>query len=198
MDVSRTTETMNVLEERLERMERCIFGDEYDGRSAVNSFSSSSDDTIGDSKPEILTTHADITTRVNKLKVDIPSPPGFDKVYQHYKSLGLTSEHDLKRLLATPLDMSHKSEIIVANASHLRRLSLTAETILRLKDYVGGDAWYCAREERPRLAQAEVSAVDLLTTSSALSHRMDASLEHYDTVVGIVSEKMSAAVVHLS
>jgi hypothetical protein len=167
------------LEQRLKTMERCVFGDQYDSSTLTQPTNIS---------PQLPT----LSSRIAILQNTIPkSLTGFEQVYQYYKELGLTNEHDLKKLLATPLNVTHKIDIILANSNHLQQLSLTAETIHSLKDFIGGDAWFHARDELQRLANTEVVAGDLLTTSSDLAKRVDASLECWDSVVRLVSKKMS-------
>ena len=168
---------MDVLESRLERMERCIFGNLYNGSTAVLSLPP-------------LTSTTDIATRLHKLQTTLPAPAGFPKVYEQYKTLGLANDLDVRKLLAAPLDMQLKIDLIVANTKALRQMSLQAETILSLKDFISGDAWCRARDALPQLVQTEAEMAKLLTLSSDLMTRVDTSLEHYDRSVGIVSEKM--------
>ena len=72
-------------------------------------------------------------------------------------------------------------------------MALQATTILNLKDFISGEAWFRARDELARLNQTEVEAAKMLAASSLLMHRVDVSLEHYDRVVEIISEKMLMA-----
>jgi hypothetical protein len=173
------TSTLDLLEARLEKIERCVLGAKFDGSSTTTA------DLTGETQPT-----SDIVGRVTKLQSEMPSTTNFDTAYQHYKLLGLTNEHDLRRLMAAPASLELKIDLIIANANNLRQMSLKAETILRLKEYIGGEAWYRARDELPRLGQAEVVAAELLIASSGLARRVDTSLVHYDRAVEIVSEKM--------
>lgn len=178
-----TLQGLDLLEARLEKMERCVFGAEFNGRTSAD-FTDETNST---------STQSDIVSRVSKLKSEMPLPTNFDTAYQHYKTLGLTSEHDLRRLMAAPAPLELKIDLILANANNLKQMSLKAETILQLKEYIGGEAWYRAHDELPRLGRAEVAASEVLITSSDLVRRVDTSFAHYDRAVEIVSEKMLLA-----
>jgi hypothetical protein len=175
-------ESIDLLEERLERLERCVFGAHYDGSTAVLLSSS-----------QISSTQTDLTKRIEKVRTNLPLPTDFLKVYTRYKQLGLSNDCDVRTLLAAPLDVTLKIDIVLSNSTALKQMALQAKTILNLKDFISGEAWFRARDEWARLNQTEIEAAKVLAASSHLMHRVDVSLEHYDRVVDIVSEKMLMA-----
>jgi hypothetical protein len=186
------TTTIDLLEERLERMERFVFGNLYDGKTAIIEIPSTSNAT-STSTTTTTNNSTDLTTKIRNVQTSIPTPKHFLKVYEHYKTLGLSNDHDVRRLLAAPLDTDVKIDIILANSRTLKKMALTAETILNLKDFISGDAWFRAKDELPRLKKVEAEAAEVLESSAQLMHRVDSSLEHYDRAVELVSEKMVTA-----
>ena len=139
---------LDLLDARLTRMERCVFGAGGAGtRSEMFAVASS-------------TVDGGVAGRARRLHANLPSPPLFDSCVTQLRALKIDNVASLRRELSAPIDTGTKRALVLANAATLRRLAAGGEAVGELQGYVGGTAWHRARDELPRIARAEAASAE--------------------------------------
>ena len=181
MDTHAPSSALDILDARLARMERCVFGA---GATAAR---------LGVSAAAPPTAAGGgVAGRARRLHANLPSLPLFESCVDRLHALKIDNEASLRRELSAPLDTSSKRALVLANTAMLYRLSAGGEAVGEMQGCVGGTAWHRARDEMPRIVRAEAASADLGQRSGAIMRRMDEILASYDGIVGSVTEKLNS------